>query len=46
MLNAEGGVMDELKNKDRAILLMMIMGSILALIATWYTPDQREHTQK
>jgi hypothetical protein len=38
--------MDELKNKSRAILLMIVVGSMLALIATWHTPDQREHIQK
>jgi hypothetical protein len=36
--------MDRLKNKPRAILLMIIVGSMLALIATWHTPDLPEYT--
>lgn len=31
--------MDELKKESRAILILLILGSVLALIATWHNDD-------
>lgn len=38
--------MDEQKNKPRTILVLLILGSVIALISTWHSPeDQSEHNQ-
>jgi hypothetical protein len=38
--------MDELRNKPRVILVLLILGSILALMASWHSPhDESENTQ-
>ncbi len=39
--------MDEPKHKHRAVLVLLILGSVVALIATWHAAeDNSGHTQE
>ncbi len=33
--------MDEPKHKHRAILVLLILGSVVGLIATWHAPEDK-----